>query len=292
MTDSAVEPPLSALVELCRSAEQDLTLVAPFAKAAVLAHLLAETPERTRVRLVTRWRLDECLAGVSDIECWTVLRQRSSAEMLLVDRLHAKAYANERQGLVGSANLTWAALRGGSQGNIEVQTPLPADSPEIRGVLDRALPEALLVTDQLFALYQQALGQAKPPESSAPKMDVSWRPSYRRPDEILAVARGAVRATADEVNVARQELAGLGLTEDAAESQVTLRLLELSLTRDLVVFLHHPGGRRFGEVSAWYRRTYEASELEAQTLYRWIRTFLEPVIRYERPHHSEILTLR
>src|SRR4051812_46006665 len=104
---------------LCSNARDELVLVAPFIKQAVLMRLLDATASSVAVRVVTRWSPQEIKSGVSDLEVWDVINARSGAVLLLRADLHAKYYRADMSCLVGSANLTHAALGLATVPNLE-----------------------------------------------------------------------------------------------------------------------------------------------------------------------------
>ena len=86
----------------------ELRIVSPFIKAGVLARLLALRPER--IRVITRFNLNDFADGVSDI---TVLRTLldHGASVRGIRHLHAKFYVfGQSAAIVTSANLTRAGL--------------------------------------------------------------------------------------------------------------------------------------------------------------------------------------
>jgi hypothetical protein len=113
-----------SLTNLCQRAQKELVLVAPFVKADVLDRLLHHINIEVSLTCVTRWHLDEIISGVSDIEVWDLIRERASASLLLRSDLHAKYYRADDECLIGSANLTMAALGWSSRQNLELLVPL------------------------------------------------------------------------------------------------------------------------------------------------------------------------
>jgi hypothetical protein len=99
------------LSNLCAEANKEVLLVAPFIKVSVLEKLMNKiiSPD-VSLRCVTRWFPEEIVAGVSDLEVWSLIHQRSNSSLWLRPDLHAKYYRADQQCLVGSANLTGKAL--------------------------------------------------------------------------------------------------------------------------------------------------------------------------------------
>lgn len=125
------------LVELLAAATQDVLICAPFIKAGVLTRLLQAIPSPVPVRVVTRWLPAEIAVGVSDLEVFDVVAARDGTRLDLLDRLHAKIYVADSVALVGSANLTGAALGWSDKPNLELLTTLAATGEAIRQFLDQ-----------------------------------------------------------------------------------------------------------------------------------------------------------
>jgi len=120
---------------LLESAQREVLLCAPFVKARVLRTILSVVPETVPVRIITRWRAAEVHAGVSDLEVFDIANERPNTKLALLDDLHAKLYIADDDGLVGSANLTGAALGWAERSNIEVLVPAKSTDAEIQRLL-------------------------------------------------------------------------------------------------------------------------------------------------------------
>src|ERR1022692_3406709 len=116
------------LEALCSSAHNDLLLIAPFIKYAVLARLFGGTQPSVHVQVVTRWLPQDIKAGVSDLEVWDVVKGRTRTRLWLRQDLHAKYYRADDRCLVGSANLTGSALGLSAAPNLELLVPVRPNS--------------------------------------------------------------------------------------------------------------------------------------------------------------------
>lgn len=127
------------LVEHLAAAAQNVLICAPFIKTRVLARLLQAIPAPVPVRVVTRWLPAEIAVGISDLETFDVVASRKGAQLDLLDRLHAKVYVADGIALVGSANLTGAALGWSDKPNLELLTTLAATDESICQFLDQLI---------------------------------------------------------------------------------------------------------------------------------------------------------
>ena len=99
------------LLNLCRSSERELILVAPFVKRGVVERVLEVTSDKIALTLVTRWRPEEIAAGVSDLEVFELLEQSDTSKLRLHQQIHGKYYRSDDNALIGSANLPNALQR-------------------------------------------------------------------------------------------------------------------------------------------------------------------------------------
>ncbi|MEX2373983.1 MAG: phospholipase D family protein [Dehalococcoidia bacterium] len=123
-----------SVLELLEGSEGPVTLVAPFIKVKVLAKLLS-TVNDERIVVYTRWQPAEVAAGVSDLEVLDLLADRPNSELWLVRELHAKAFIRGSDALLGSANLTGAALGWSTRPNLELLVQAAAETPELTELL-------------------------------------------------------------------------------------------------------------------------------------------------------------
>ncbi len=105
LVDTGWGPELLSALHRDRS---ELRIVCPFIKKRALARLLEIRPER--IRVITRFNLDDFARGVSDIDALQTLLDHGAA-IRGIRNLHAKLYVFGRsRAIVTSANLTEAGL--------------------------------------------------------------------------------------------------------------------------------------------------------------------------------------
>ena len=109
------------LEQALRADRTELRIVCPFIKARALGRLLALKPERMRV--ITRFNLNEFALGVSDVATLGTLLG-CGAEVRGIRNLHAKMYLfGATRAIVTSANLTDAGLNRNSELGISTDDP-------------------------------------------------------------------------------------------------------------------------------------------------------------------------
>lgn len=206
------------LVEHFAAATQNVLICAPFVKARVLDRLLQAIPSSVPVRVVTRWLPAEIAVGVSDLEVFDVVAARHGARLDLLDRLHAKIYIADDVALVGSANLTGAALGWSDKPNLELLTTLEVTGEAIRQFIDQlveARPASTEERDRVCALASELgvpkLNLVSDAATTAPA--VLWLPRLAAPARLFQAympqTRG--RLTESVLEAALEDLDTLGI---------------------------------------------------------------------------------
>jgi hypothetical protein len=292
---------------LCSSAHEELLLTAPFIKYAVLVRLFSRTQSSVYVQVVTRWLPQDIRAGVSDLEVWDAVRERARTRLWLRQDLHAKYYRADDHCLVGSANLTGAALGLSAAPNLELLVPVRPNSAGLEDFEERLLAGAVAVDDDLVNLTRTAVDQLpklsvveesiqiSPAEQTSP---TTWVPVLRQPEDLFVAYKGqcdalsgvAQRGAVSDLSMLRVPP---GLDERAFRSVVAVTLLRMPVVAAVDRFIIEP--RRFGEVRDLLTHLLQSSDAanhEWQVLFRWMMYFLGDRFEYRRPHHSEIIARR
>lgn len=110
------------LLNRATNAAESALIAAPFIKFGALRMILDAIAPTATVSIVTRWFPEEIVAGVSDLEIWTLVEQRQGTRLLLRPDLHAKYYRFDDTVLTGSANVTNRALGWSRNSNLELLT--------------------------------------------------------------------------------------------------------------------------------------------------------------------------
>lgn len=296
------------LEEVLSAARQRVVLVAPFIKQRVMQRVLAGIGPEAAVLVYTRWRPDEVAAGVSDLGVFDEVRGRANASLMLCAELHAKYYRSDERVLVGSANLTAAALGWAPVSNLELLVAsawggaqldeferrlalrsVPATA-EIRDAVQRA-------ADELAAVVASPAALVAPVAMSA----VTWVPHTRHPEVLFRAYSGKVgELTSSGQEQALADLAALGLPPGLSEARFRLVVGAMLVQAPVVValddLLDRP--RRFGEIrdALGPRLVSEAIDRDPsevwQTLMRWLLWFLPHRYTHDVPRYSEIFARR
>ncbi|RVW05989.1 phospholipase D family protein [Rhodococcus spongiicola] len=295
----------SRLEVVAASAQEEIVLVAPFMKEAVLRRLLAVTDTRVDLRVVTRWHPVEVATGVSDLACRQAALERRSAEFMLCSRLHAKYFRFDNRAFVGSANLTASGLGWREPSNLE----LLVDSVPLQDFEDDVAACSVIATDQMQDLMEQAsraleLQSIVAPSSEMPDLGYQdragvghdiWLPRCRDPGALFDVQAGRHDdLTTTLTRDALIDLRHLGIlsVEDrnAFETNVAAMLSYEPIVIEVLEFAKEP--KRFGAMRDWIaRRCPDIVDpvRQTQTLYRWLKKFLPEKFGFTRGNYSEII---
>jgi hypothetical protein len=309
--------PGNQVQDICANAKSEVILTAPFIKLSALVRLFSVIPEDIKITCITRWRLEELAAGVSDIEVWTFLQKRKNTSLLLRQNLHAKYYRADDLCLIGSANITLKALGWSAKPNLELLIPATIGSFGLADFEQELLAGCVLVNESLYDQMAKALhgftdlNQPLVIEAIEDSVEIEgisdhdefidtpneWLPKLRNPDNLFMAYSGRIeKLTKISKENALSDLAALpvssGLSKSAFELCVAMQLLQKPVVTAVDAYVAAP--QRFGAVRNFLSslpcaNTKEFNANEAwQTLMRWLLYFLPSRYSYTTPKHSEI----
>jgi len=280
---------------LCGEAKADLVLAAPFIKAATLSRLFEEVKSEVSILCCSRWIPEEIAAGLTDIEVWDVVKSRPSAKLYLRSNLHAKYYRADKRCLVGSANITAAALGWRLESNFELLTSL--DSSAFLDFERDMLQDAVLVDDTLYDSVRELVLQFKKSRTRDDYVltsDGRWVPTLRNPEELFLFYSGEGERLSSASRIAAADDLGCfaiapGLSRDTFEKYVALEFIQKPIIASVDSLLSTP--QRFGAVTSLIRRRLPTVDADAawQTIMRWMRYFLPKRYALSIPSHSEVV---
>jgi hypothetical protein len=293
------------LEQLCKSTTQILWLVAPFIKETTLKRLLEQVAPAVKVNCVTRWRPDEIVAGVSDLDIWLLIRERPNSTLWLRSDLHAKYYRGDQQVLIGSANLTNTALGWSPRPNLEllIYTDLLTEFER------ELLVGSVMVDNSIYEQIKQMV-EALPPRTISkldttqfnsksleddvlPSMPIeAWLPMLRRPESLYTAYIGEWDKLGTGSRIAAiSDLQALNRKQ--FEAYVGVQLLQKPIVGQVDQFVETP--KRFGSIRDFLKTlpcaTHEGfdADMAWQTLMRWLRYFVSNRYQYYGKH-SEIFS--
>ena len=302
------------LENLCRNANREILLVAPFIKKATLQRLLTIIPAGITLRCITRWQPEEIASGVSDLEIWYLLKESPNFSLALRSDLHAKYYRVDQQCLIGSANLTHKGLGWSMPSNLELLVPLPVEIQQLQAFEKELLKNCVEVDQNLFnqvsetvQLLRQQFPDSIPLINDSKRDQPSyhfqqkdsqiWIPTLRYPDCLyLAYSKQWEKLTTATQEAANEELKAFSLPSHLSENvfnyYIGTLLLQTKIVQKIDEFVKIP--QRFGAVRNFLLALDDTitNKSEAshawQTLMRWLLYFLPNRYAVSVPNYSEI----
>ncbi len=226
--------------------------------------------------------------------------------MLLRHDLHAKFYRADDECLLGSANLTGAALGWSVSPNLELLVAMPR-AAALRSFETELLASVVAANQHLQHQLAEVVAEMAPAvraeddtSQAVDLIDEPWLPQLRDPEQLVEAYVGredelSAAATAAATSDLRALAIPEGLTADDFRKAVAVTLLQMPSVARVDEFLQER--RRFGELRDEMRhwgspRVGEDVDRDVQTLIRWLRVFLPNRYQYSRPRHTEWLVRR
>ena len=231
--------PGDKLLHYCKGA-QCLFLAAPYIKANALMRLLNSVGDLRSLNCVTKWTPHDLAVGVSDSECRTIVKERGGS-FRLHPSLHAKYYRINDVVLIGSANLTSAAMGWSTQPNLEILCHAGEDF-DAQAFQRTLLKDTREISDTEFS-YWEAIAKTDF-EYIVPAVEQSflnnWRPSTRDPRHLELAYRGLDEeiASYDEQRGSHRDIQAMqvpsGLTPQQFQTWVWTCLLSAPFTTTVI----------------------------------------------------------
>lgn len=220
-------PAGEALLDLCRHAQSEIFLAAPFIKQSALKRILSVIPSCiTKLTIVTRWTPEEIAAGVSDLEVFDLVCKLPNTQLLLLPGLHAKYYRADDSCLVGSANITDKALGWFSFSNIELLIDQDPNDPRIQTleaiIQEKSVVASKAIYDALKVQVEHLLQDKQKLQEIITNNNYScWLPTCIRPDYLYRIysQRNLEELLESVVASGKSDLIGLGTFSGMDEAE-------------------------------------------------------------------------
>lgn len=292
-------------------------VISPYIEVSALKECLQSRVE-SEVVVVTSWRSDLLIEGVSSLELFPVCEEKGWT-LLANDYLHAKLYSHSLgSAWVGSANMTRSGLGlpGAARPNIEVLQYVEPLSQAARVWVHGLVSGSRLVTKEWYGALVEWLERqpkAKPlpaedrpdPPRSFDSFLVSQLPATESPSvlwQVITTDSGAVAL--EDLTAAEHDLGIYAAPALSGEREDFLAAVaESFFAHPFIGALEArigPDGARFGAVKEWIQETcsnvpvpYRRELTEStQNLYRWFCELAPDRFEVIRPRHTEILRRR
>tara|TARA_B100001564_G_scaffold156874_1_gene131773 strand:- start:958 stop:1959 length:1002 start_codon:yes stop_codon:yes gene_type:complete len=303
---------LNVLIEgfFTEPSEEHLYILCPFINTNLLKDLLQK---RQNVTIVTSWRKDHLLSGVSNIDLYELVKNNPTWNLMINDRLHAKIFTRGFSDMIcGSANITYRALEDQTNGNFEFltyQNVEKIDENSIKNILHHSMQ----MTDEIYEVYREWFSENQdgfemPEDDSVflpPQVDtflISQLPASLSPSRIWALSREGVlpEDVWGESDALHHDLQLYGIDCERYDNRE-------KFFQDLnEKFLAHPfisaflevledGEMYFGAVKAWVHHTCTDDPVPyrkeitgyVQSLFAWLVELNPTTYAVDRPNHSQ-----
>ena len=298
---------------LAQNNNEPLFIFSPFITTSYAKELLDHQGE---VHIVTSWRKDHLISGVSDLELYNLVKQQSNWYLYINDRLHAKVYCrNFSTMLMGSANLTRRGMQDTDKSNHEVMIKTVCDAESKQHMLS-ILQNSLAMTDDHFDTYQTwfaSVEQTIQPLDTGSVVEltstnelflVSQLPASTSPHRLWSVLRGDAQPDEswNELGAAEHDINNLGMrvrhfsTYEEFKNTLTHKMAE---QRFFTAFMERidTDGFRFGYGKEWvqtnciddpvpYRKELTRT---VQNLFAWVVALYPDEFEIIQPRHTQII---
>jgi len=295
--------------------DETLYVLCPFITTKLFEKLLDGQEE---VVIVTSWRKDHLLAGVSDLALYEVVKKHPKWSLRINDRLHAKVFSRSFKDMIfGSANLTGKALNDDSKSNFEVMDYAHCTREDEEGIL-QIIDQSTLMNDEKFMQYSEWYEENKdkypiPSQESVIEPEV-WEKEFlisslpaslspRRIWEIMVEGREWNRSW-DEKSAAVHDLEIFGLdhtqfeTYELFHQEIKTKVLN-HLFVDSFCKQIDTDGLYFGRAKQWIHETCVDDPVPyrkeitgyVQSLFSWLVELFPERYIVEVPNYSERIRL-
>lgn len=292
-------------------------IIAPFIQSDTLARLIADTIPTKGLKVITRWRPEDIVAGVSDIEVFNVLA-REGVPLYINDRIHLKLFVSgSNTCFVGSANITETGLGYSRSYNIEAGSWVELGLGDWLEIY-RIINSSRLVDDTVYATaleyrdrYRQPIQSLPPialPELPEKDFTLNALPATNNPQILFDYCYGndKVDHAPDDDNLARiyHDLVLYGVGPSVSEAlfmeALKQRFCDHPFVSAVVKYIQERRSLRFGEMNAWihanctdvplpYRWEVKSS---TNILYNWLDFFIDEIYWEIPGSHSQVIYWR
>ena len=311
MSASLVWSPVYKVLEDRINANDDIILIlVPFAKLAALQQLHWVHSSKVKLKVICRWRPEDIIAGVSDLEVFNYLKE-SGSQLYINPDIHLKLYVfASNTAFNTSGNMTLRGLGYSESVNIEVGNMVALttnDWTKIYEIINtsRQVDDALYQRFKDYAAQRPPLGTPMPPMDLLPPAKtytISSLPATESPQKLAAFYFDPSREklTPEEMRRAAHDLAFFGIQPDLPRSEFDKQLGEkfcqTPFVTDFVELLKAERSLRFGAVNDWIHKKCEDVPLpyrweikeNTRIFYDWLVHYI-PQITWDTPNYSQVI---
>lgn len=303
-------PVFKILEERIQNNDNIILILVPFAKLGALQKLHWINSRKVKIKVVCRWRPEDIVAGVSDLEIFTFLKQ-TDCELYINWNIHLKLYVfASNTAFNTSGNMTLRGLGYSDSANIEVGNMVSLTTSDWTKIYD-VINSSRLVTDDIYQRFKEYSAQHPPVSKPLPPIDlmpapksytISSLPATDSPKKLadFYFSHEQKDLSLEDMRRAAHDLAIFGIPLGLSSSEFDKRLgdafRKTPFVTDFIAFLKNARSLRFGAVNDWIHNKCEDVPLP----YRWeikenTRIFYDWLVHYhqdiswDRPNHSQVI---
>ena len=303
-------PVYKALDGRIKSGDDLVLIIVPFGKLAALQQLHSAHSNKGKLKVICRWRPEDLIAGVSDVEVFTYLKEAGSQLFINFD-IHLKLYVfASNTAFNTSGNLTMRGLGYGDNPNIEVGNMVSLTFQDWSKIYE-IINTSREVDETLYQRFKEFVEKHPKPPKPEPfpaffpppkKYTISSLPACASPVWLAAfyLNPDSKNFTPEEVRRAAHDFTIFGIPSGLTQSKFNQRLggsfCRTPFVTDFVAFLKTERSLRFGAVNDWIHKKcddvplpyrYEIKE-NTSIFYDWLAHFI-PEITWDRPTYSQVI---
>lgn len=289
-----------------------ITIISPYATSSAVRALFERVPPPRGLQLITSWKSDSLLSGVSDPEVYRVIEEYGG-RLYLHDRIHLKLYVcSSHHAVLSTGNLTCNGLGFSATPNIEGSSIVRLNSGDWKQI-SRLFSESRRVTEEIYEMAREFCERNKKEPENTPafelprpfetEADFSWLslPATKHPEALWnAYERLDQISEPEELSRVSHDLQLFelpqGLEEENFHALLGAAFLGHPFTQRLTTWLQSEGQAYFTEVKIWLQKTctdkptpYRWELTPAtQALYDWL-AYYHKNITWSRPNHSQLI---
>ncbi len=307
-------PVCQPLQEYLLSGDRLLLLISPFISLDALRRFLQNTQGHNEIKVVTRWRPEDLVSGVSDIAIYPYLKERRIPLYINHD-IHLKLYIfSSNNAFSTSGNLTLRGFGYSEQSNIEVGGFVQltqADWSRIYALIkiSKQVDEDMYQRCKRYIeSCPKVVKSATPPPDlyGTPKSyTLSTLPAMETPIKLAEYYIDPNRPgySAEEIRRATHDIVIFaippGLSNAELDNQLSDSFRRTPFVIEFVELLKTEKSLRFGAVNDWIYRMCEDVPLpyrwdikeNTRIFYNWLERYFTEIV-WDRPNHSQVIYWR
>jgi hypothetical protein len=303
-------PVHQVLEDRIKGGDSLILVLVPFVKLAALQQLHWVHSGQVKFKVICRWRPEDLLSGVSDLQVFHYLKN-CGCQLFINSDIHLKLYVFESHTAFNtSGNLTLRGLGYSESANIEVGNMVSLslhDWTKIYQIINssRQVDDALYQRLKDFVEQNPRTSSLQVPADLIPQPKVytiSALPATESPKWLsnFYFDQNPGRSTSEEVRRAAHDLATFeipqGLTQKDFDKQLGTGFCRTPFVQDFVDLLRSEKSLRFGAVNDWIHRKCEDVPLpyrweikdNTRIFYDWLVHY-NPNITWDRPNYSQVI---